>query len=508
MTEAARDATCNSCDDLICMSDVGTSQQRRNDLQGLRALAVLAVIGYHFRIPGVSGGFVGVDVFFVLSGFFITRLLMHDIEKHGRVQLTRFWANRVKRLLPNGLLVVLCVLVASALILPSYRLKGISEDAISAAAFFANFHFAARAVDYFHLDDPANPLLHYWSLALEEQFYLALPLVMTTVALLARFRPRRTVMLLLSVIIVVSFVASLFVINRSQPEAFFHPWYRAWQLACGGLTGLLFDRRAIVPTKLRSTGAMFGFIAVSASIVMFTDAMSYPGILALLPTLGTAALIFGLDAGPLPVGIARFLGLPAMAAIGDMSYSLYLWHWPVAVFREALWPAAGITTALADLTTTAGLASAAYFIVERPIHRMDIRQFDAWKIIATALASVALVAMASPSVTGLTSHADATIAASIAEASEDRGENYKNGCHLRFDSIEQPTCRFGRIGGPRVVLFGDSHAAQWYEPLVKSGQEAGWEVTVWTKTSCPTADVTILYPPTRSIYEQCNEWRM
>jgi peptidoglycan/LPS O-acetylase OafA/YrhL len=488
-------------------ASAGLVHERRADLQGLRAVAVLAVIAYHFGVPGASGGFVGVDVFFVLSGFFITRLLMRDIEEHGRIRLTRFWANRVKRLLPNALLVVLCVLVGAALMLPSYRLAGISQDAVSAAAFFANFHFAARAVDYFHLDDPASPLLHYWSLSIEEQFYLVLPLAMSTAALLARHRAKRVVVVLLAAVAVLSFTASLVAIEHSQPVAFFHPWYRAWQLACGGLTGLLFDRRAVVPAMFRGAGAVLGFVAIATSIVLLTEDMPYPGILALAPTLGTAALIYGLDAGRLPAGIARFLVLPAMVVVGDMSYSLYLWHWPVAVFIEVLWPVAGIVATVGALAVTAVLAGAAYIFVERPIHRIKFRPFDARRILAAGVAAVGVVVAASAGTVLLPSRTDATVAAKIAEASEDLGQNYKNGCHLWFEAVEQPACRFGRIGGPRVVLFGDSHAAQWYEPLVKAGEEAGWEVDVWTKTSCPTADVIIWYPPARAIYTQCSQWR-
>lgn len=492
----------------IRTSGAGTAlDHRRADLQGLRAVAVLAVIAYHFGIPGAPGGFVGVDVFFVLSGFFITRLLMRDIEEHGRIRLARFWANRVKRLLPNGLLVIFCVLVVSALSLPSYRLSGISEDALSASAFFANFHFAARTVDYFHLDDPASPLLHYWSLAIEEQFYIVLPLLMMAAAMLVRSRARQPVMLLLAVVACTSFAASLIVIERSQPEAFFYPWCRAWQLACGGLTGLLFDRRAAVPAKVRGAGAMAGCLAVAASIFMLDDDMVYPGIRALAPTLGAAVLIYGLDAGRLSSGLSRFLTLPAMAFVGNLSYSLYLWHWPVAVFQEALWPAGGGVAVLICIVATGMLASAAYFLVERPLHRMALPPGGVYRAIAAGLAGIILAAGTASGATYLPNRTDAKLTALIVEATEDRGQNYKNGCHLGFEIVEQPPCRFGRPGGPRVVLFGDSHAAQWYAPLVKAGEEAGWEVIVWTKTSCPTADVTIWYPPARSVYRQCSEWR-
>ena len=486
----------------------GNSSRSRADLQGLRAVAVLAVIGYHFGIPGMPGGFVGVDVFFVLSGFFITRLLLRELEERGRIRFGRFWANRAKRLLPNGLLAILCVLVASALLLPHYRLAGISEDALSAAAFFANFHFADRAVDYFHLDDPASPLLHYWSLAVEEQFYLALPLAMAVAAIRPPFGVRTAIVVLLAVVAVVSFAASLVEIEHSQPDAFFEPWFRAWQLACGGLVGVAFARREAVAAAIRGAGALAGLVAVAASIVLLDDDMSYPGVGGLGPTLGTAALVFGVDAGRLSAPVARFLAMPAMVAIGDRSYSLYLWHWPVAVFMAALWPAStGVATVLAGLAATALLASAAYALVERPIHRMELPARGLWRVLAAGAAGVAAVAGIAAGVTILPSRTDPAVAERIAEASADLGRNYENGCHRDLEDIDQPDCRFGRPGGPRAVLFGDSHAAQWFAPLVKAGEEAGWEVQVWTKTSCPTADVVIWYPPARSVYEQCGQWR-
>lgn len=467
-------------------------------------MAVLAVIGYHFGIPGMPGGFVGVDVFFVLSGFFITRLLLRELDGHGRIRFGRFWANRVKRLLPNSLLTILCVLAASALLLPHYRLVGISEDALAAAAFFANFHFADRAVDYFHLDDPASPLLHYWSLAVEEQFYLALPLAMALAAIRPVFGLRTAIVVLLAVVATVSFTASLVELGHNQPDAFFEPWFRAWQLACGGLIGVAFDCRKAVWAGARGAGAAAGLVAVVASILLLHDDMSYPGVWGLAPTLGTAALVFGVDAGGLSAPIRRFLEMPAMVVVGDMSYSLYLWHWPVAVFMAALWPAAtGAVAVLAGLTVSGLLASAAYFLVERPVHRMELPTRGLWRVLGAGAAGAAVVAGA----TVLPSRTDPAVAALIAEAAADLGPNYKNGCHRDFDVTDQPDCRFGHLGGPRVVLFGDSHAAQWFTPLTKAGEEAGWEVQAWTKTGCPTTDVVIWYPRTRSVYEQCTEWR-
>lgn len=483
------------------------SAGRRSDLQGLRAVAVMAVIAYHFDIPWAPGGFVGVDIFFVLSGFFITCLLVRDVEAHGRIRFARFWANRAKRLLPNGLLLILCVLVASVVLLPSYRLPGVSEDAWSAAAFYANFHFAAQAVDYFHLDDPPSPLLHYWSLAVEEQFYVVLPVLIATALVLTRTTARAAVLVLLSAAAIVSLAASLIVIEDSQPDAFFHPQYRAWQLALGGLAGLLFESRGRLPEAIRAAGAIAGALAVAASIVLLRDDLSYPGAWALAPSLGTAGVILGLDAGRSSQSLGRALSLPPLVAVGDMSYSLYLWHWPVAVFLGELSLADGAAGVVLGLAITALLASAAYYLVERPIHHMALPEQRLPRVLATGATAVAMVAAAALGASVLPGRSDPSITSRIAEATADLGPNYKNGCHLRLDGIDQPDCRFAVLGGPRVVLFGDSHAAQWFTALVKAGEQAGWEVNAWSKTGCPSFDVAIWYPPARSVYEECATWR-
>lgn len=489
------------------IAEHGAPDRRRADLQGLRALAVLAVVAYHFGMPGVSGGFVGVDVFFVLSGFFITRLLLREIEEQGRIRLALFWANRAKRLLPNGLLCILAILLASVLLLPSYRLPGLSQDALSAAAFFANFHFAAQAVDYFHLDVPESPLLHFWSLAVEEQFYAVLPLLILLMTWITRRKnPRHVVLGLLLAIAAGSFVGAMVMIGLDQPKAFFHPQFRAWQLALGGCVGLVFAHRESFAPGLRGGGALLGLIAICAAIFLLDDDMSYPGGWALLPTIGTAALVFGIDAKPAS-WMRRAFTLRPVTYIGDMSYSLYLWHWPVAVFLAELWPAGGFAGMGLGLVLSMALAWLAYRFVELPLHRRRLTMPGAGRALIGAVGCVALTAGAAAGLNAIPGRSDPAITARIAEATADLGENYGNGCHLGFDETEQPECRFASQGGPRVVLWGDSHAAQWFTPLVAAGENAGWTVEAWTKTSCPTAQVTIWYPPSRAIYGACETWR-
>lgn len=488
------------------IAENGAPDRRRADLQGVRALAVLAVVAYHFHVPGVSGGFVGVDVFFVLSGFFITRLLLREIEEHGRIRLTLFWANRAKRLLPNGLLCILAVLLASFLLLPSYRLPGLSQDALSAAAFFANFHFAAQAVDYFHLDVPESPLLHFWSLAVEEQFYAVLPLLILLVTWIVRRNPRAGVLGLLLLIAVASFAGAMIMVGLDQPKAFFHPQFRAWQLAIGGSVGLVFAQRERLAPNLRASGALIGAVVIGAAIFLLDDDMSYPGVWALLPTFGTAALVFGIDAHP-ALWLCRAFSLKPVTYIGDISYSLYLWHWPVAAFLAALWPAEGFVSMGVGLILSIALAWLAYSFVELPLHRRKLTAAGTGYALVCAVGCVAITAGTAFGLNAIPGRSDPEITARIAEATADLGEDYRNGCHLGFDATEQPECRFARLSGPRVVLWGDSHAAQWFTPLVAAGGNAGWTVEAWTKTSCPTAQVTIWYPPSRSIYGACDTWR-
>jgi peptidoglycan/LPS O-acetylase OafA/YrhL len=483
------------------------ADHRRADLQGLRAVAVLAVIAYHFELIVAPGGFVGVDVFFVLSGFFITRLLLRDLDVHGRIRFGEFWARRIKRLLPNGLLAIFAVLVAGLVLLPSYRLLGLGDDAFWSAVFLANFHFAEQSVDYFRLDDPPSPLLHYWSLAVEEQFYVLLPLTLAFLALVRRDWRPKAALAALAAVAVASFVASLDAIGRSQPEAFFLLQNRAWQLAVGGIAGLVYERRQSVSTMLRSVLAVLGALAIAASIILLDDLTPYPGYWALAPTLGTAFLILGLDAGGVSRGLGYLLSRRPMVRIGDMSYSLYLWHWPVMTIQLAVWPVWDWTALMVALLVTALLSWAAFRFVERPVHLHPLPTLGVLRTLATGVLGVAMAGATAVGAGLLPGRTDPVVAALLQEVRADLGPNYANGCHLAFDEIEQPECRFGQIGGPRAVLFGDSHAAQWFTAVVAAGEQTGWEVQSWTKTSCPSFKVTIWFLPRRATYDSCETWR-
>ncbi|MGQ7791829.1 acyltransferase family protein [Faunimonas sp. B44] len=478
----------------------------RADIQGLRAVAVLAVILYHFGVPFVPGGFVGVDVFFVISGYLICSSLVREAERTGRIDLLAFWGRRAKRLLPNALLTISAVLVVSAVLLPGFRYERIAEDGLAATFFVANYVFAGNAVDYFRMQDPPSPFLHFWSLSVEEQFYVGLPILLVLGLVRGRARPRSMAAFVLGALLVGSFGYALFVTQQNQPMAYFHTETRVWQLAAGGLAGLYAMSGAMPSPRIGRAMAWAGALGVAFAVAWITDDVRYPGAYALLPTLAAVLLLLGAaDRDPL---LRRVLCTAPARWIGDRSYSLYLWHWPLIVFAAALWPASGLALAAAAIAVFV-VAALAYRFVEAPIHFRPLGTAGLRRVLPGALASIALVGASAFASTRLAvSPHSADREQAILAAARDFGRNYPDRCHLLFEDIDQPACLYGSEDAERrVVLFGDSHAAQWFAPLLAASEAKGWAFHSWTKTACPSADVSIWYPPTRSIYRECDLWR-
>ncbi|MCO5065638.1 MAG: acyltransferase [Rhizobiaceae bacterium] len=480
---------------------------RRADLQGIRAFAVAMVIVYHLDARLLPGGFIGVDVFFVLSGFFITQVIYNELARSGSMNVIGFWTRRMKRLLPNALLTLAAVLVASWLLMPAYRWGTIAWDVGSAAVFLSNFHFASSAVDYFRFDDPPGPVLHFWSLSIEEQFYAALPIILVAVAAL-RQRLHASVNVTLAAIAVLSFAASLVIMRTDQTAAFFHTEARVWQLAVGGLLGVNFAVRRRIPAQIRGALAWAGAAAIAYATIFFNDMLAYPGFYALLPTFGALALILGLDENRTAQPLNALLSLPVLGWIGDRSYSLYLWHWPIIVFAQMRGPL-GLTGMAMTLVAIVIVSSLAFRLVERPIHYSDTRH---WKFLtipglaAAAIGALCLMAAALPAMPQPGRSLERTEA--IARASKDFTAVYADRCHLRYEELESKECPYGVKGAAKkVVLFGDSHAAQWFGPLEKAAKDEGWELRAWTKTTCPWADITIWYQPRKAVYSECTTWR-
>jgi peptidoglycan/LPS O-acetylase OafA/YrhL len=299
----------------------------RPDIEGLRAVAVLGVVLFHAAIPGAPGGFVGVDVFYVISGFLITGLLLREIGSSGGVSLTRFYARRLRRLLPAALLVIVLTLVASYWLLSSVRFPQVAIDGASAAAYVSNYRFALNATNYLAAGSEPSPLLHYWSLSLEEQFYLVWPLL---IILASRYLNRAGLAVVLIAVTVVSCFASIWWTDIAQPWAFFSLPTRAWELAAGGLLAVSAASLAKrLPRSVMTASGLIGIGLVLGSFVVFNTSTPFPGTAAIVPVVGTVLIILAGESRS--TVMARALGTRIPRWLGRISYSLYLWHWPLLI---------------------------------------------------------------------------------------------------------------------------------------------------------------------------------
>jgi peptidoglycan/LPS O-acetylase OafA/YrhL len=345
-------------------------QQFRPDIEGMRAIAVGLVILFHaYRVP-FTGGFVGVDVFFVISGFLITSLLLKERDRTGRISILGFYARRVRRILPASALVVLVTVFATYAWLGFIAGNNTALDAEWTAIFAANIHFGLVQTDYFGALLPPSPLQHMWSLGVEEQFYLIWPGVFLVLVLLTRMHHRKALCGGLSLIVGASLIWSVKQTAVNQTWAYFSPLTRAWELGLGALVAVLATliagiRQAWVPQVL----AFGGLIGIALAAVLFTSDTRYPGSAAALPVVGSAVLIAAGCANQRSI-VGRALSTRPMQWVGARSYSMYLWHWPLLVI-----PAQYATKELSALQNTGlvlltVLASAlTYRLVENPIRR-------------------------------------------------------------------------------------------------------------------------------------------
>jgi peptidoglycan/LPS O-acetylase OafA/YrhL len=336
--------------------------RHRRDIEGLRAVAVVAVLLYHFGVAGFDGGYVGVDVFFVLSGFLITGLLVNERVSTGRVSLREFYARRVRRLLPISAVVLVTTAVVSAVWLDVTRHDPLVDEIVAATLFGANLLFADRGTDYLASSLPPSPVQHYWSLSVEEQFYAVWPLLVVATTVGAQF-VRRRLTLVLSSVVIASFAASVMLTSSSPSWSYFGLHTRAWELAAGALLAVVSPR--LGDSTRRSLGSI-GLFAIAVSVVTFGNVEQFPGYAAALPVLGTVAVLAAGEVGE----SGRLLSRPLLQWIGARSYSLYLWHWPILIVAESYvgedLPWTGI---LAVALLTVGASQLGYMTIENPVRR-------------------------------------------------------------------------------------------------------------------------------------------
>src|SRR3954469_8693972 len=307
----------------------------RPDVQALRALAVTGVVAYHVWPWAMRGGFVGVDVFFVISGFLITRHLADELDRTGRVRLGRFWARRIRRILPAAFVVLVACLVLVIAVLPAMAWQENLQEIRASALYVENWLLAGNAVDYLGAENSPSLVQHYWSLSMEEQFYLCWPLLLLlatplTAAMRLR-RPRFALICLLATTGVASFVVCVLWTRADQPVAFFATPARAWEFAAGGLVGVLTATsvRGSVPVA-RSVLAWAGWVVVVSSLFMISASSAFPGAVALVPVAGAALILAAGEAGA-AWAPDRAVSWRPLQWLGDHSYAVYLWHWPLLV---------------------------------------------------------------------------------------------------------------------------------------------------------------------------------
>ncbi|HUJ67170.1 MAG TPA: acyltransferase [Acidimicrobiales bacterium] len=340
----------------------------RPDVEGLRAVAIVLVVLFHAGVPGLTGGFVGVDVFFVLSGFVITGLLLREHAASGRTRLLAFYGRRARRILPAATLVIILTVLAS------YRWLGflVGDDtarvARTASLFYANFHFISAGTDYLGSQAPPSALQNYWSLSVEEQFYVVYPTLFILAALSwsrVAIRPKLTVLLVAS--IVVSFAWSIHQTATNSVAAFFSPFTRAWELALGALVAVASLQLAKLPRPVAATMTWAGLGGIVVAALAYTPATPYPGVAVALPVISTAVIVAGGMARP-RAGAEVLMRATPFQWMGKLSYSLYLWHWPILIIAaQHVGHPLSVKDNLLWVLFALVLSVGSYFLVENPI---------------------------------------------------------------------------------------------------------------------------------------------
>jgi peptidoglycan/LPS O-acetylase OafA/YrhL len=524
----------------------------RGDIQVLRAVAVLLVVASH--VTGVpDGGFIGVDVFFVISGFLITRMLLDSAGRPWREVVTHFYARRARRILPAALTTLAVTTVVSWLILSSGRADRVATDAVWAALFGANWHFAAVGTDYFASSTPPSPLQHYWSLAVEEQFYLVWPLLLALVLVAVRTRgrgtPTRVALGLAGLIAVASFGWACWQSADAPTVAYYSTLTRAWEIAVGAVVACLATSFARLPHRLREGLVLGSLAAILGSAFVIGARTTFPGPGAALPVLAAAVFLSAGTGLRRPLVTHRVLASRAVLHLGVLSYAIYLWHWPALVLAEATLDVPGWQRGTAVLVVTLALAELTYRFVERPfLAGSGTVRVPRWRWATVAVAAAVVVAAALPGPgagSGVTSDRSLPVLAAPVGSSDAAGAmigvlqgqlaealattdfpdlvpsidapldgvspemtDFDARCLNPPDPTDTTACTFEALNpnGRTVVLLGDSIATSWLPGIREALGPEGYAVHAVTFSSCPPALVGFALDP-EPWQEECEDGR-
>jgi peptidoglycan/LPS O-acetylase OafA/YrhL len=441
-----------------------TRASYRRDIDGLRALAVLSVVLFHFKIfpDYVGGGFVGVDIFFVISGFLITRIIFTGVED-GSYSVVGFYDRRIRRIFPALILLYLvCLSLAFFLNFPS-EAANVSKSVIASAFFVSNIFFYGRS-GYFDRDSETNPLLHTWSLSVEEQFYIIFPLLVFAIR---KFNQRARIWII-SAAALASFLAACYMVSADASAAFYLVQYRAWELALGSLLAI-----GALPTPSRwiaEAVAAIGLALVCGSFVFISRTLPFPGITALAPCAGAAAIIFANSSTQTLVGY--FLSLRPLQFTGLISYSLYLLHWPAIVFFRLFHEPSRAEKLLLVLVSII-LATVSWSFIEKPFRKRPHRLSQRTTLVAgcAAMAGVAIAALlVVPGIYLLWRYPSRALDV-MAHAKIDESHLRTGSCFItagytdEFEKHDQDSCLSTKQDRPNYLLIGDSHAAHLWSGL-------------------------------------------
>jgi len=514
----------------------------RPDVEGLRAVAVLLVVLYHAGVRSLPGGFIGVDVFFVISGFVITGLLLRERQGTRRTSILDFYARRVRRILPAATLVIL-VTVLGAYVVLGVVSGNTTADGRWAAAFLANFHFEAIGTNYLSASRLPSPLQNYWSLSVEEQFYVVYPtLFLLVAAIKGRLSLRIRMVIALGIVIVASYSMSIVQTASHPTAAYFSPFTRAWELALGALVAVATSWLKHLPAQLAELLTWGGLAGIFYAAVAFNAQTPYPGSLVAVPVIGAALVIAGGVANP-KSGAESLLGLQPFQWLGKRSYSLYLWHWPILIIAAESVGKATLPLGKSLLLVLLALAisMATYRLVENPIRhwRLPSKQSVVAGVTLVVTTIVVLTLLIDAETTPPTHYhvipaantqvvldqvAAATkittvpksVEPSLSQAGSDFvgwGGILRYGCTaaVQPSAFSEPICTIGDVNGRRLmVLYGDSHALMWLPAFQSIAKSAHWRLVVFARYFCPAEILTVANHPAigraGGPFTQCDKW--
>ncbi|MBB4040246.1 peptidoglycan/LPS O-acetylase OafA/YrhL [Microvirga flocculans] len=500
------------------------------EVQGLRAIAVLSVLIYHIWPSALPGGYVGVDVFFVISGFLITGSLVKEFEAKGRIGILGFYARRIRRLLPAATVVSIAVALSIPLF-PKGQWPDIVNGIVASAAYVQNWFLAAQAVDYL-AGDTKGPMNHFWSLSVEEQYYIIWPLILFPILAVARkagFDSRKAFGWIIAVVGSGSLAYSVFLTPRDPGIAYFATTTRAWELALGGALAVSFVKDAL-SSSLRAVLGLAGILGIAVASFAYDESTQFPGYAALLPTLAAAAVIASSGAQT-PWSGSVLLKSRLFQYLGDISYSLYLWHWPlIVIYGEVTGRTPGLSDGALILLASCGLAHLSTVFVE---DRFRAGSLPIGKTLAAGAGCIAATLVLGLSYLAWSDLDQGPVAlqgrpGAMAmvdprydwrkedilnviprpeTAREDVPLIYKTKCHQEQRKSEVLTCVYGNPAARmKIVMIGDSHAGHLYPAFEELARNGAVYFRGVSKSACLFSLEAFYHPPFKRLYTECLDW--